>query len=324
MGAPHRHVSRNPLYDHGSRALLQGVDPVRTRFIELGWGWLPVPTGLNPRALWRGAVFSLPLLGILLCHESGHYLAARRHKIPVSPPFFIPFPPWYSLVGTLGAFIRIRGPTVRRLELLDVAVAGPIASFLLSVPVLLLGLSLSKPVVGVANSETPFFVRFAGETVGLGDGPLLHAMSTLFLSLSARGGSGGAAPAGIRGMARAIRDRPQSDAAGAARRRAYPLLPMGTAEPGSGGTSVPPRPRPAGYALVGVVAVGGRCSSRQPGSSTPPAGAPSSGATRCEAPPHVLVRHPDIFPHLRSCSRVTLVGISESPGDQEISMVKPI
>ena len=161
-------------------ALLQGVDPVRTRFIELGWGWLPVPTGLNPRALWRGAVFSLPLLGILLCHESGHYLAARRHKIPVSPPFFIPFPPWYSLVGTLGAFIRIRGPTVRRLELLDVAVAGPIASFLLSVPVLLLGLSLSKPVVGVANSETPFFVRFAGETVGLGDGPLLHAMSTLF------------------------------------------------------------------------------------------------------------------------------------------------
>ena len=165
-------------------ALLQGVDPVRTRFIELGWGWLPVPTGLSPGALWRGAIFALPFLGILLCHESGHYLAARRHKIPVSPPFFIPFPPWYSLVGTLGAFIRIKGPTVRRPELLDVAVAGPVASFLLSVPVLLVGLSLSKPAVGVVASATPFFVRFAGEPVGLGDGPLLHALGMLFFPVA--------------------------------------------------------------------------------------------------------------------------------------------
>jgi Zn-dependent protease len=90
-----------------SGVLLQGVDPVRTRFLELGGWWLPVPTGLSLRALWRGAVFALPFLVILLCHESGHYLAARRHKVPVSLPFFIPFPPWCSLVCTLGAFIRI-------------------------------------------------------------------------------------------------------------------------------------------------------------------------------------------------------------------------
>ena len=160
-------------------ALLQGVDPVRTRFLELGGVWFPVPTGLSLTALWQGAVFALPFLGILLCHEAGHYLAARRHKIPVSLPFFIPFPPWYSLVGTLGAFIRIKGPTVRRPELLDVAVAGPVASFLLSVPILLLGLSLSGPAVGVVNSAAPFLVRFAGETVGLGNGPLLHALGSL-------------------------------------------------------------------------------------------------------------------------------------------------
>ena len=161
-------------------ALLMGVDPVQTRFIQVGGGALPIPTGLSPRALWQGAVFALSFLGILLCHESGHYLAARRHKIPVSPPFFIPFLPWYSLVGTLGAFIRLRGPTVRRSELLDVAVAGPIASFLLSVPVLLVGLSLSGPVDGFISTEAPFFVRFAGETVGLGDGPLLRALGSLF------------------------------------------------------------------------------------------------------------------------------------------------
>jgi membrane-associated protease RseP (regulator of RpoE activity) len=58
-----------------------------------------------------------------------------------------------------------------------VAAAGPVASFLLSVPVLLAGFSLSRPVVGAVN---PFFVSFADETVGIGDGPLLHLLGMLF------------------------------------------------------------------------------------------------------------------------------------------------
>jgi len=160
-------------------ALMQGIDPLRTRF--LAGGWIGVPTTVNGRALWQGATFALPFLAILLVHESGHYFAARRHKIPVTPPYFLPIPPWISLVGTLGAFIRIKGPTVRRSVLFDVGAAGPYASFLLSIPVLLVGLALSEPVAREATLATPFFVRFDVQTVvWLGNAPLLHLLGSLF------------------------------------------------------------------------------------------------------------------------------------------------
>ena len=160
-------------------AFLQGIDPFATDYMLNGW--LPVPTRFSPGGLMQGGAFAFPFLGILLCHESGHYFAARRHRIPVSPPFFIPFPPWFSIVGTLGAFIRIKGPTVRRSELLDVASAGPIASFLLSIPVLIWGLALSHPVVGPVSAATPFLVPFGQEgVIRIGDGPLLHVLGMLF------------------------------------------------------------------------------------------------------------------------------------------------
>lgn len=166
----------------GAGALLRGIDAVRTYFLPIGDTYLlPVPTGIDPPALFTGAIFALPFLGILLAHESGHYLAARKHRIPVTPPYFIPFPPWFSLVGTLGAFIRIKGPTVRRSILLDVAAAGPIASFVLSLPALLIGLRWSGPAVtGSASMMTPFVVRFANDTVRLGNGPLLHLLGKLY------------------------------------------------------------------------------------------------------------------------------------------------
>jgi Zn-dependent protease len=162
-------------------ALMRGRDALHTHFIQFGRDtFIPLPTGIDPFALWSGATFALPFLGILLAHESGHYLAARRHRIPVTPPFFLPFPPWYSLVGTLGAFIKIKGPTVRRSVLLDVAAAGPLTSFLLSLPVLVIGLTLSAPAItGDASLATPFVVRFAGETVRIGNGPLLHVLGSL-------------------------------------------------------------------------------------------------------------------------------------------------
>ena len=167
----------------GAGALLRGIDAVRTYYLPLPRSAysLPVPTGIDPPALLTGAIFALPFLGILLAHESGHYLAARKHKIPVTPPYFIPFPPWYSLVGTLGAFSRITGPTVRRSVLFDVAAAGPLASFFLSLPALLIGLSWSGPAVsGSATLASPFVVRFGVETIRLGNGPLLHLLGKLY------------------------------------------------------------------------------------------------------------------------------------------------
>ncbi|MGE5124740.1 MAG: site-2 protease family protein [Betaproteobacteria bacterium] len=87
------------------------------------------------------------LLGILLAHEMGHYLTARRYGVDATLPFFIPFPiPELSLVGTLGAFIRIRSPIPNRKALFDIGVAGPLAGFAVCLPVLWLGIQQAQAV----------------------------------------------------------------------------------------------------------------------------------------------------------------------------------
>jgi membrane-associated protease RseP (regulator of RpoE activity) len=98
------------------------------------------------RALASGLSYSVPLLAILLCHELGHYLTALRYQLNVSPPFFIPAPPAPYGIGTLGAFIRLRTILTDRRQLLDVGAAGPIAGFLVAVPVLWYGLAHSQVV----------------------------------------------------------------------------------------------------------------------------------------------------------------------------------
>ena len=92
--------------------------------------------------LWLGVPFSLCLLGILTAHEMGHYVLCLRRKVFATWPFFIPFP---SLIGTMGAFIRIRSPIRSRRDLFDIGIAGPIAGFIVAVPVLIFSLLASKP-----------------------------------------------------------------------------------------------------------------------------------------------------------------------------------
>jgi membrane-associated protease RseP (regulator of RpoE activity) len=88
-----------------------------------------------------GARLAIGLLSILLAHEMGHYVAARLYRVNVTLPFFIPFPlPGFSLVGTLGAFIRIRSPIPHRRALFDIGVAGPLAGFVVCLPVLWMGI----------------------------------------------------------------------------------------------------------------------------------------------------------------------------------------
>ena len=108
---------------------------------ELGWPrWM-----FHPVFLAEGLKFSLPLLAILFAHEMGHYVAARRHRLATTPPFFLPMPVplWFS-PGTLGAVMRIKQPITTRAQLLDIGAAGPIAGFVVIVPTLLLGLALSE------------------------------------------------------------------------------------------------------------------------------------------------------------------------------------
>ncbi len=91
--------------------------------------------------LLRGWVFSVPLMAILLTHEMGHYLFGRRHYLDVTLPYFIPATP---PVGTFGAFIKIRSPIPDRQTLIEVGACGPIAGALVAIPMLILGLTLSK------------------------------------------------------------------------------------------------------------------------------------------------------------------------------------
>ncbi len=98
-------------------------------------------------ALRIGSTFSVPLAAILAAHESGHYLAARRYRVNASPPFFIPFPPQLGLLGTMGAFIRLRSPLFDRRTLFDIGAAGPFAGIIVAIPLLLAGLAQSTTVM---------------------------------------------------------------------------------------------------------------------------------------------------------------------------------
>jgi membrane-associated protease RseP (regulator of RpoE activity) len=104
---------------------------------------LPEPT--RPEMLRHGLGFSVALLAIMLAHEMGHFVMARRHGVDATWPFFIPAP-FLSVIGTLGAVIRLRSLPRTRKALLDIGAWGPIAGFLATIPVLVIGLKLSTVV----------------------------------------------------------------------------------------------------------------------------------------------------------------------------------
>jgi len=92
----------------------------------------------------RGLWYSLSILAILGCHEMGHYLACVRYGVTATRPYFLPVPPFPFITGTLGAFIRMRSRIPNRVALFDIAVAGPIAGFVVAVPLLFIGLWMSR------------------------------------------------------------------------------------------------------------------------------------------------------------------------------------
>jgi membrane-associated protease RseP (regulator of RpoE activity) len=122
------------------------VWPFSTDKYFLPWTWALS----DPRRLALGIPFSLCLLGILTAHELGHYILCRRRGVLASLPYFIPFP---SLIGTLGAVIRIRSPIRSRKDLFDIGIAGPIAGFVVAAPILFFSLLQSKP-LGIAPDNS--------------------------------------------------------------------------------------------------------------------------------------------------------------------------
>ena len=90
--------------------------------------------------LTEGVCFAAPFLLIITCHEFGHYFAARRYRMTVTPPFYIPAP---IGIGTFGAMIALRSPMVHRRAVFDVGVAGPLAGFIVALPIFWYGITLS-------------------------------------------------------------------------------------------------------------------------------------------------------------------------------------
>ncbi len=118
----------------------------------------------DPQILGLSFFYAVALIGILLAHEMGHYLTCRYYKINATLPFFIPAP---TLIGTLGAFIKIRSPIKRKQQLFDIGVAGPLAGFIFAVPAVIYGLSQSKvvpllPQEGTLLFGDPLLMRVAG------------------------------------------------------------------------------------------------------------------------------------------------------------------
>ena len=107
-------------------AIMEGVNPLK-----------------NPLGIIQGWPFSVTLMLILGFHEFGHYYYARKHNVNATLPYFIPAP---TFIGTFGAFIKIKSPIYRKDALLQIGAAGPIAGFIVAVPALIIGLSLSQVV----------------------------------------------------------------------------------------------------------------------------------------------------------------------------------
>jgi membrane-associated protease RseP (regulator of RpoE activity) len=122
----------------------------------------------EPEKFHKGLPFAFTLMSILLAHELSHYIASRKHNVEATLPYFIPAP---TLIGTFGAFIKMKSPVKTRKALLDIGISGPLAGFIISAIVSVIGLSLSR-VVPVQETQ---------EALGLGDSLLFSTLSQLIL-----------------------------------------------------------------------------------------------------------------------------------------------
>ncbi|MFZ5996714.1 MAG: site-2 protease family protein [Nitrospirota bacterium] len=125
----------------------------------------------EPGRLIEGFPFAGTLMTILLCHELSHYIASKKHHTQATLPYFIPAP---SLIGTFGAFIKMKSPIITRKALVDIGASGPIAGFIVSVIASIIGLSMSK-VVPLPQSEG---------TLSLGDSLLFSFIAKVVLGVA--------------------------------------------------------------------------------------------------------------------------------------------
>jgi len=124
----------------------------------------------HPRLITDGATFSASLLAILFSHEMGHYLACRYYRVNATLPYFIPAPPLF-LAGTFGAFIKIRSAIPSRRALFDIGLAGPLAGFVVALPVSLIGVltigATQEPKDHLIFFNDPLLFRLISKLAGI-------------------------------------------------------------------------------------------------------------------------------------------------------------
>lgn len=127
---------------------------------------------VDRKVMLLGVLYAVVLMTILLGHELGHYLTCRRYGLSATLPYFIPAP---TLVGTLGAFIKIKSPIAGKRSLFDIGMAGPLVGFALSVPAVIAGLLLAKTIPLIPHDDT----------IAFGEPLLMKIVGGLFMKVPA-------------------------------------------------------------------------------------------------------------------------------------------
>src|SRR5688572_25459814 len=143
--------------------------------------------GLHPieqiSQFYRGLPYALTLLTILFFHEMGHYLTARYYGMDVTLPYFLPAPP-PLIIGTFGAFIRMKSPARNRRALLYIGAAGPIAGFCVALPAMIYAYATASvvpvtPSPGSFSLAEPLLLQFIGRAIlgPIQEGHAIHLSS---------------------------------------------------------------------------------------------------------------------------------------------------
>jgi len=153
--------------------------------------WRPFDP-LTVTTFFMGFPYSVSVLAILGCHEFGHYFAATFHRIKTTLPYFIPLPPlnFGPVFGTMGAVIRIKEPIQNKNQLTDIGAYGPIAGFVVTLLVLIIGVATIPPIeyLYTIHPNLRFMTQIPDITNGasgtllvFGDNLIFHLVTTIML-----------------------------------------------------------------------------------------------------------------------------------------------